>query len=127
MPGPRGCRTTLLELSWLPFNGAELIGVGRLGTGGTDPLPKGLPLENKEPNPVETRRDGEAMVAYPSRILPLEARELRRGAWECNVFMSGMDFLARRELEVIWLEGVKYAEGARERVWGTGRWLCCWL
>jgi hypothetical protein len=47
---------------------------GRLGTGGTEPPLKGLPLENRELKPVETRREGEAIVAKPSRMLPLEAR-----------------------------------------------------
>lgn len=71
---------------------------GRLGTGGIDPFANDPPLENSELNPVETRREGDAIVAYPSRILPLEARELSLGACECKVFMSGMDFLTRREL-----------------------------
>ena len=74
---------------------------GRLGIGGTDP-PNAVPLAKSEPKPPVLRRDGEAIVAYPSRMLPLDKRELRRGACECKVFMSGMDFLTRREPGATW-------------------------
>jgi hypothetical protein len=75
---------------------------GRLGTGGIEPPPNAeLPLEKREPKPADTRREGEAMVAYPSRILPFDEREVSLGACWCNVFMSGMDFLTRRELTVV--------------------------
>jgi len=108
MPGPLGCRTTLLAFSWLlPFKGAELTEDGILGTGGIVPLlllANGL--LNRELSPAERRRDGEAMVAY-SLMFPFEARELRRGACACNVFMSGMDFLERKAFGAIWLDGVK--------------------
>jgi hypothetical protein len=41
----------------------ELNTDGRLGTGGTVP-PNGVdPLENNEPKPAETRREGDAIVA----------------------------------------------------------------
>lgn len=64
MPGPRGWRRTLLTGSCPPFKVAEPRMVGRLGTGGAEfPPPKGLPLENRDPKPAETRREGEAMVA----------------------------------------------------------------
>lgn len=65
-PGPRGCLTTPPGLSWPPFNVAELNDDGRLGTGGIAPpgLLNGLdPLENNEPKAVETRREGDAIVA----------------------------------------------------------------
>lgn len=59
-PGPRGCLTTPLTSFRLPF--IEPITLeGRLGTGGTEVLPKLLP--NKDPKPPGERRDGEAMVA----------------------------------------------------------------
>ena len=100
-PGPRGCRTTLdgllscTELEPPPFSDAAEL--GRLGTGGIELLPNPLLEPNREPKWVEMRRVGVARVAKPSRMLPLDERELRRGAAECNVFMSGMDFLTRRE------------------------------
>jgi hypothetical protein len=77
-------------------NAAEL---GRLGTGGTELplLPNPLLFTKREPKWVEMRRVGVARVAKPSRMLPLDDLELRRGAVECRVFMSGMDFLTRRE------------------------------
>jgi hypothetical protein len=45
----------------LPFKGLEPIPAGKDGTGGTE-LPKEL-FEKRDPNPAETRREGEAMVA----------------------------------------------------------------
>ena len=45
------------------------------------------------------RREGEAIVAYPSRIFPLEDRVVNRGAVGCwRDFMSGIDFLTRSVL-----------------------------
>ena len=89
---------TPTEFSWPPFKPKE---GGRLGTGGIE-LPKAeLPLEKREPKPPDIRREGEAIVAYPSRILPFDEREVSLGACWCNVFMSGMDFLIRRELMVV--------------------------
>ena len=82
--GPRGWRTTLLLVNSLSLIGLPLRpgadrDEGRLGTGGTaDPAKELFP--NKLPNPPGDRRDGEAMVAKPSRRLPLEARAVRRGA-----------------------------------------------
>ena len=61
-------------------------------------MPKAELLPKREAKPPGDRREGEAIVAYPSRILPLEAREAKRGACVCSVFMSGMDFFIRREL-----------------------------
>jgi hypothetical protein len=104
-PGPRGCRTTLDGLPSCaalapppPFSDAAEL--GRLGTGGIELpllLPNPLPVPNREPKCVEMRRVGVARVAKPSRMLPLDERELRRGAAECRVFMSGMDFFTRSE------------------------------
>jgi hypothetical protein len=45
----------------LPFRVFDPIAEGRVGTGGTEP--KELPLEKRDPNVVETRREGEAIVA----------------------------------------------------------------
>ena len=59
-------------------------------------LPKALELPNRAAKPGD-RRDGEAMVAYPSRILPFEERVVKRGATCWRLFMSGIDFLARRD------------------------------
>lgn len=65
-------------------------------------LPNGLlPFEKSEPKLGVTRREGEAIVAYPSRILPFDEREVSRGACWCRVFMSGMDFLTRKEFIVV--------------------------
>ena len=64
-----------------------------LGTGGMPLLNAALP--NNAAKPGE-RREGEAMVAYPSRMLPLEERVWRRGACAWRLFISGMDFLTRR-------------------------------
>lgn len=70
---------------------------GRLGTGGIEDPPN-APFPKSAPKPPGERRDGDAIVAYPSRIFPLEERVLRRGDCACKVFISGMDFLERREL-----------------------------
>ncbi len=122
LEGPRGWRTTLIageSISRIvPLREPE-IDAGSVGTGGMDdsPLPVWaayVPLPNSAPKPPGERRDGDAIVAYPSRIFPLEARDVRRGAVVCSVFMSGIDFLVRSELAVIWADGVMYAEGARD-------------
>ena len=102
----------------VPFSG-PWIDAGSVGTGGIDvsPFPVWLanePLPNSAPNPPGERREGDAMVAYPSRMFPLDARDVRRGAAVCSVFMSGIDFLVRSELAVICADGVMYAEGARD-------------
>jgi len=62
IPGPRGWRITpvLTGLS-CPFKLADPRVDGKLGTGGTPP-PNPPPLENREPNPADTRRE-EEMVA----------------------------------------------------------------
>jgi hypothetical protein len=112
IPGPRGWRM-IVGLSAIPFWTVE----GRLGTGGIDPLPK-PELAKRDPNPPGERRDGEAIVAYPSRMFPLEDRVFSRGTGFCSDFMSGMDFLARsRWVKGVVLVGVRYAEGVRESVW----------
>lgn len=56
-------------------------------------------------------------------MLPLDARVVRRGACVCRVFMSGIDFFARKMLvgSVCELEGERYAEGARDKVGGWVR------
>ena len=60
-PGPRGCLTTPLDISFkFPLIEPITLG-GRLGTGGTELFPKLLP--NRDPKPPGERRDGEAMVA----------------------------------------------------------------
>ena len=65
----------------LPFRLTEARLEGRLGTGGIL-VPNGLLLENKELKPEEMRRVEDAIVAKPSRMLPLDAREVSLGAWE---------------------------------------------
>lgn len=52
-------------------------------------------------------------------MFPLDDREVSRGACWCKVFISGIDFFTRRELKVdVGLIGDRYADGARDRVWG---------
>lgn len=104
---------------------ADCKPVGRLGTGGTPELPNAPPFAKSEPKPLE-RREGDAIVAYPSRMFPLEARVVRRGACECSVFKSGMDFFIRNDpgaADMVDPVGVRYADGARERV--GARCACC--
>ena len=129
--GPLGCRTTPLFGPSLapppPPTDPPLTPEGRFGTGGTTPalpkLPNPPPLPKSALNPLEERRGGDAIVAYPSRILPLEERVLSRGALVCSVFMSGMDFLARRLLVGLSRGdvGFRYADGARENVCDAAR------
>lgn len=86
-------------------------------------LPNPPPVPKSAPNPPGERLDGDAMVWYPSRILPFDERVLRRGELVCSVFISGIDFLDRRVLlglsegEV----GLRYEDGARENVCDAAR------
>ena len=82
--GPRGWRTTLLLASSFSLIGLPLIPgadseFGKIGTGGmTEPAKELFP--NRLPNPPGDRREGDAIVAKPSRIFPFDAREVNRGA-----------------------------------------------
>lgn len=104
--GPLGCLTTPLFGPSLapppPPPDPPLTPAGKLGTGGTVPalpkLPNPPPLPNSAPKPPGERREGDAMVAYPSRMFPLDERVVSRGALVCSVFMSGIDFLERKLL-----------------------------
>lgn len=99
MPGPRGCLRTPWPEDSFKFPLSEPVTLeGRLGTGGKGPEVPKVPLPKRDPKPPGERRDGEAMVAYPSRMFPLDARVVRRGACICKVFMSGIDFFMRRVL-----------------------------
>lgn len=58
------------------------------------------------------------MVAKPSRMFPLDARVLRRGAGALlRDFMSGIDFFTRKECVSLGEDADKYEDGARDNVW----------
>jgi hypothetical protein len=107
--GPLGCLTTP-PLPPAPGPEVEARALsklgGRVGTGGTPPSALS-PLEcpNKPLKFGVARLPAPEIVAYPSRMLPFEERELRRAEGACREERSGMDFLARRAAEGGLLEG----------------------
>jgi len=74
-----------------------MLGIGgSVGTGGIPVLLLlFVPPPNRPLKPGLVRRPGLEIVAYPSRMLPFEARALRRGEGACREARSGIDFLAR--------------------------------
>ena len=87
-------------------------------------FPNAPPFAKSAANAPGDRREGEAIVAYPSRMFPFEDRVVSRGADGCwRDFMSGIDFLTRSVLAPC-EEADRYDEGARDKVWrGPGP---CW-